>query len=536
LKEEKITQAWREYQQGIEYKQQIDLYDEVDENYNFFWGDQWKGINTAGLPTPVFNTIKPMIKFMVVQVKDRKLSINFTADGVYKEDNEKDIQAVVTQVSDYAKFTWNRLNMEAKNLEGLENAAITGDYILYHWWDDSIETGQPFKGDINSQIIDNVNYCPGNPNNPDVQSQPYIILVFREMVETVREHAKKNGIPKAEIEMITPDEETEYTAGDPGKIELSNHGKCNVLLRMWKENGTVHFAKYTKTATVQKPTDAKIRRYPIAMMNWTKRKNCCHGIAEVTYQKANQVYINKQMAFTQLYLLQTAYPKVLFDKTVIREWTNKVAGAIGVNGNTQDAARYMQPPQIPFDVWKGAEFTMRTMMELAGANDAALGNISNPDNTSAFIAIREAAVVPLQAQEERFRQMMRDMGLIWFEFWLANYPEDRQITFEYQGEKQSVEFELSRYKDLVFDVKIDVGESAMWSEITTVQTLDKLLQAGMITLSDYLEALPDGYIPNRTQMLEKAKQREAMQMQAMQEQEAQENIELPEIPNEGVEL
>jgi len=317
-----------------------------------------------------------------------------------------------------------------------------------------------------------------------------------------------------------------------GKYELGQHDKCNVLLRMWKEDGTVRFAKYTRYACVQPPADARIRRYPVSMMNWTRRKNCCHGIAEVTYQKANQVYINKQMAFTQLYLLQTAYPKVLFDKTVIREWSNKVAGAIGVNGNVNDVARYMQPPQIPFDVWKGAEFTMRTMMELAGANDAALGNISNPDNTSAFIAIREAAVVPLQAQEERFRQMMRDTGLIWFEFWLANYPEGRQLSFDYNGERQSVDFELARYKNLVFDVKIDVGESAMWSEITTVQTLDKLLQGGLITLADYLEALPDGYIPNRTQMLERVRQKEAEEKELAEAPEEMLLGDMPELPTE----
>jgi hypothetical protein len=528
LNEEKITQAWREYQKGIDYKSQINLYDEVDENYNFFYGDQWKGIAATNLPTPVFNTIKPMVKFMVVQVKDRKLTMNLTADGVLDDETQKDVQAVVSQVSSYSKFTWSRLNMEAKNLEGLENAAITGDYILYHWWNKDIETGQPFTGDIDSCIIDNVNYYPGNPNEPDVQKQPYIILVFREMVDEVRATAKKNGISQAEIDLITTDEDTTYTAGDDGKTELMEHGKCNVLLRMWKENGVVMFAKYTKAATVQKPTNAKIRRYPVAMMNWTKRKNCCHGVAEVTYNKANQVYLNKQMAFTQLHLLKTSYPKVVYDKTVITGgWSDKVAGAIGVNGPVEQVAKYMNPPQMPGDAWKGIEFTMQSMMELAGANDAALGNISNPDNTSAFIAIREAAVVPLQSQEERFRQMMRETGLIWFEFWLNYYPEGRQIAFDFNGQKTSVGFELARYKNLVFDVKIDVGESAMWSEITTVQTLDKLLQAKMITLSDYLEALPDGYIPNRTQMLERAKQREAATQQEQAVEEGEEPEELP---------
>jgi hypothetical protein len=523
-----ITKAWQEYLKGVDYKSSIDLYDTVDENYDFFYGDQWRGIKSENLPTPVFNTFKRSIPFMVAQVKDRKLTLNYTAEGVY--DDVGDIQAIVKQMSDYAKNTWSRLNMEAKNMEGLENAAITGDYILYHWWDKQVETGQPFKGDINNQIIDNVNYYPGNPNNPNVEEQPYIILVFRDMVENVREMARQNEIPQADIEKIVADEDTEYTAGSEGKNELDDHGKCNVLLKMWKENGTVHFGKFTKYTAIQPPTDAKIRRYPIAMMNWTKRKNCCHGVAEVTYNKTNQVYINRQMAMNQLYLMSCSYPKALYDETIIKKWSNKVVGAIGVNGSVEQAAKYLSPPQIPYDVWKGTEFTMTKMLELAGANDAALGNIKNPDNTSAFIAIREAAIVPLQAQTERFHQMMRDVGLIWFEFWLAYYPENRQITFTtVEGEPVQVPFELKNYENLVFDVKIDVGEAAMWSEITTVQTLDKLLQGQLITLSQYLEQLPDGYIPNKSKLLQQAKEQEeaaraAAEEQAAMEQAAQEQM------------
>lgn len=514
--EEKLTQAWQEYQKGIDYKLQLDLYDTVDKNYNFFWGDQWSGITSTNLPTPIFNTIKPMVKFMVAQVKDKKLTMNMTVEGSYAGD-AKDIQAIITQASGYAKTTWERLNMEDKNMEGLFNAAITGDYILYHWWDDSIKTGQPHTGDINSMIIDNVNYYPGNPNEPDPQKQPYIIIASRDLVENVR--AMADGT--TEIELIVADEDNNYTAGDEGKTEIADHGKCNVLLKMWKQDGFVWFARYTKTAEVQKPKNSKIKRYPISIMNWEKRKNCCHGIAEVTYNIANQVYLNKQMALTQLHLLLTSYPKVIYDKTKMTGgWSDKVAGAIGVNGPTEDVARYMQPPQMSGDTWKGVQFTKDTMMELAGANDAALGNISNPDNTSAFIAIREAAVVPLQSQEMRFRQMMRDTGRIWFEFWMAFYPEGREITVEIDGEKQNIPFNMADYQDLVFDVKIDVGESTMWSEITTVQTLDKLLQNGMIPLSDYLEALPDGYIPNRTKMLERAKQREAEAAAAAQQTEA----------------
>ena len=516
-----ITKAWAEYQAGIDFKNRINLFGEVQENYRFFEGDQWSGISAPNLPTPVFNIIKPIGNFKVAQVKDRKLlpnvQVKYMPEVYTLEDSPEQIKKVILrQVNDYAKFTWNRLKMDFHNMEGLLDAFCSGDYILYNWWNPNVETGQPFKGDVDIRHVDNVSYFPGNPNIADVQSQPYIILAFRELLENVKKLAKGNPL----IDSIVSDEETEYQASDTAMIELDTTKKCTVLLKMWKENEKVMFAKYTRYVEIQPPTDSGLKLYPLAMMNWTPKKNCCHGVANVTYLKANQVYINKQMAFTQLYLLQTAYPKVLFNKTVIPEWSNKVAAAIGVNGPVDGMAKYLNPPTIPFDVWKGFQETISKTMELDGANDPALGNISNPDNTSAFIAIREAAIVPLQLQQERFYTMMRDLTAIWLDFWLANYPDGRDITIMIDGQPVTVPFEAAKYKDILFDVNIEIGEAQMWSEVNTVKTLDALLQGGQIKLSQYYKRMPDGYIPEKQELYEQALQDEQMaeQMAAQQAQ------------------
>ena len=80
------------------------------------------------------------------------------------------------------------------------------------------------------------------------------------MVENVKREAKENGVKN--LDKIVSDEETEYTAGEHGKIELADHGKCIVLLRMWKENGELWFAKYTRNAEILKPVKAKTKLYP----------------------------------------------------------------------------------------------------------------------------------------------------------------------------------------------------------------------------------------------------------------------------------
>ena len=286
----KITDAWNEYQQGIDFKNQISLYKTVDENIRFYEGNQWYGVDAKNMPTPVFNIIKPACKLMTVQIKDRKLALKYNTDG-----EREDIKSILNQMNDYSKRTWNRLNMESKNLEGLIDAFNTGDYILYTWWNKEIETGQPFTGDIDCMLIDNVNFYPGNPNSSDVQTQPYIILVMRDMVANVREMARKNKVSSEKIKLIVPDEDTDNSAGDIGKIELDGSEKCNVLLKMWKKDGEVYFSKYTKYVQIQEDKKANLKLYPIALMNWYPRKNCCHGTAETTYMKSNQVYINKQI-------------------------------------------------------------------------------------------------------------------------------------------------------------------------------------------------------------------------------------------------
>ena len=45
---------WKEYNAGVDFKNQIDLYETVRNNENFYIGKQWEGVRSNGLPTPVF--------------------------------------------------------------------------------------------------------------------------------------------------------------------------------------------------------------------------------------------------------------------------------------------------------------------------------------------------------------------------------------------------------------------------------------------------------------------------------------------------
>ena len=490
------TQVWKEYERGIDYKMRIGLYNTVDLNERFFAGDQWVGIPHEGLPTPVVNFIRYATAWKIAAVTDRRLSMRFMAEGV---GDGGDISIYARQISDFCDVLWERLKMDYLTKEGLKQAAITGDYLQYFYWDPNLETGQAVTGDIATQLIDNVNYYPGNPSNPDVQNQPYIILAFRELVDKVKEEAKANGCDN--LDDIVADDDTEYTSGDRGKVELSEAGKCNVLLKMVKRDGRVWCEKAVRRAVVAPMKDTGLKRYPIALMNWDTRKNSCHGVAEVTGLIPNQVYVNKILALSQLSQMQMSFPKVVYDRTRIREWTNKVAGAIPVNGDISGAAQYLGLPGAGYDAWQGLNATLETTMRMMGANDVTLGNIRNPDNTSAFIATRDAALVPLQSQQERFYNLVEDVGLIWLDFIQHYYKSGRMIPMEDNGQRIFVPIPDEALEPYTMRLKLDVGPSSTWSEVQTLQTLDNLLKGGKLTLKQYLERIPDGHIPRKTELL-----------------------------------
>ena len=68
MKNRNLTTAWKQYEEGRSYKNAIGLYNRVDENERFFRGDQWRGVDAGGLPTPVFNLIKRIGSYLVSAV------------------------------------------------------------------------------------------------------------------------------------------------------------------------------------------------------------------------------------------------------------------------------------------------------------------------------------------------------------------------------------------------------------------------------------------------------------------------------------
>jgi len=518
LKNYEVTEEWRQYQAGIDYNHKIDLYQTVDKNEAFYAGEQWRGVQANGLPTPVFNIFKRVINWLIASILSHNIKMQFVPENVGDEPaNEKEefVKEAAELVSNYSETLWEKLKMQQKLRQWLLDAALSGDACAYVFWNPNIDTGQEMQGDIDIECVDNVNVFFGNPNDQRVETQPYIILAFRELVSKLKEEAKANGIPAEQIRLITPDEETFYQSGDRSKIELeekeANTGKCIALLKLWKENGRVYAKKITKYTVIRDKWDTMLRNYSTTWMNWDKRKNSYHGQAVGTGLIPNQVFINKMFAMAMMSLMHTAFPKVVYDKSLIGAWNNQIGAAIGVEGtgDVKQVAHYLSPGQMSEQVLKVIDLAIQYTKDMLGASDAALGDVK-PENTSAIIAVQQAAAVPLENIKQNLYQFIEDIGYIWLDF-MANYYGKRSIDVEVLGKREIREFDFSRLKDMKFRLKIDVGPSSYWSEITAMQTLDNLLNTERISFTQYLERVPKGLIPKKQELIEEIKSQDQKQ-------------------------
>jgi hypothetical protein len=539
------TQDWELYLQGIEYKNKINLFHNTNRNERFYAGHHWDGVDTGGLPQVKLQLTKRIINWKVAQVMSDMLSMQFSADNSanYDVSNPNKIQElnkVASMLSDYSKTTWERLKQDSLNEQALLDAALSGDGIAYFYWDDTINAGMnqdgaDIKGDMAEELIDNVCYFPGNtseprPNDKNGPLQPYILLAFRKSVSKVKEEATyyatiedpnlNNGLAQEQIDSIVADTETQYLAGDRAKQEPNadkDGGKCTVLLKMWVQDGTIWARKSTQSVKFRKDYNTELHRYPVALMNWTPRKNSCHGEAEATELVPNNIAVNKLMATMIVWTMLMAYPKPIYDTNKISAWNNDITKAIPVEGDVTGAVTFAQPSGLPSSVMELFDKLVTVTKDMAGANETALGDNSITKTAAGIVALQKASALPLSTNKRRFAQWVEDIGLIWLDFWLTKYNVNRVLTVEQDGQAIQVPFDGSQYNSTAFNLKIDVGASTQWSEVASIQTMDNLLNQKLIAFKQYLERIYNGLIPDKEGLIDEIEQQEQQgQMQAFE--------------------
>lgn len=516
--------GWEFYELGVQYNDAIDLDDTVEVNENFYIGKQWEGVQSNGLPTPVYNFIKRVVGFIVATITSDNIKVN--ASALAATANTKQLFEPVKIVNEEFDALTERNNITYLIREYARNAAVDGDGCTYTYWDDTVETGQKVKGAIKTELVENTRVFFGNPEDRQVQTQPYIIIAQRELVRNVRLRAKANGI--SEWDQIV-DSENRQNGSRP---VVNNNDKTDLLTLLWRDDdtGEIWSYEFTENCEVKKPVSLGIRLYPITWLNWDYIQDSYHGQAMVTGLEAAQIFVNKMWALTQVNAMRGSYPKVIYDKSRIAHWDNRVGAAIGINGgDVNGVATILDPPGMSPQVFQLIQLAVEEAEQSLGATAVALGD-TRPDNTSAIIALQRAAQTPSEITKQNLYRSIEDLYRIYLEF-MAEYYGERQVdtepprevveSYQFVGmpapEEVQTTFDFDILKDHPMTIKLEPGSGAYFNEITAATTLDNLLRMGQIDIVDYLERIPDSAIPQRFALLERKKQMmQQMQMQQMQ--------------------
>ena len=500
------------------YGSDKNYYDVIDTNIAFASGDQWRNVVADGLPKPVFNIIKRVKQFKIASLKADNISISIQPMEYRPQTNDLRMQQKVKD-TDLAnaeiKNVLENIKFDAKSRTLLADGFDTGDWCMHFYFD---LDEQPFKktmpnvkGLIKAEIIDSTNVIFGNPNTRQVEKQPYIILVGRDLVSNLKEEAKKNG--SKDIDSIKGDSETEYQMGDNGKVENDAKGyeKALYIIKYYKKDGKIYANKSVRGTYIYKEKDTEFSYYPVCFNNWEEVKGSYHGRSETTGIIPNQIAINKMFAMVIYHLMLTAFPTGVYDADRIEGWTNEIGAQIPVtnlNGESiRNVAGYLEPATMSTQIINAIELAMQYTKETLGVGDASLGNVTM-NNATAIIAIQKSAAVPLENVKAAFYEFVEDCGKVIIDMMGTKYGI-RPVVITGPNNERTVEmFDFSQLKDMWLHVKTDVGNASYFSEVASVQTLDNLLNNGFIEFVEYLKRIPDEIIPNKQELITSIEQQD----------------------------
>lgn len=507
----------KKFEKAFDFKQQIGLYDTVQINEEFFVGKQWEGVQANGLPTPTFNFLKQVVNFQVATITSDNMAIQATPLPSVSPYSAEQVERITEVLNHQYAAILERNHFVSRLREFMRNAAVDGDSCIYSYFDPTIENGQLVKGEIVTEIIENTRVHFGNPNCRDVQNQPHIILSRRELVDDVKYRAEE--YQKVGVCGMNPDEITADSEKFCNKYDSYTDDKVTVLTYLYRnrETGTIWCTESTEKGILRNAYDTQYKLYPLVWLSWDYIQDCYHGQAMITGLIPNQKFINKMFAMVGISLMTTAFPKVIYDKNRIRNWDGGVGTAVGVAGNVDSVAKTIDGATVNPQIAQFINLAVDKSRSFLGASDVAMGD-SRPDNTSAIIALQRAANTPMEMTKQNMYQCVEDLARIWQDMMSVRYgvrmvevsmsmdePGEQPLGMFLPPQTFLEPFDFACLANFPIAIKQDVGASSYWSEMANMQTLDNLLMNHHITLQQYLERLPSGYISKKQELIQEIK-------------------------------
>ena len=516
------VKIFNEYRKGTEFKSALTskgLFEQSKINERFFIGDQWHGARCGNeRPLVRHNVIKRIGDYKMAQILNQKIKMNFSAEGVPTLDDtenpfttngvltEKEISFIMSTFSDYYNTTSERLKLDVLNTQVLRNAYISGTSLLYTYWDSAAETGLfaddgktvKIKGDIACELLKIEDVVFGDPYCEDIQKQPFIIISSHQEAEAVAREARLFGADLKTLANIH---------------EEAVDGKVTVLTKLYKSyhadgSFTVMTVKVTENAVVRQAFSTNLRLYPLAVLRWESKNGCAYGESEITYLIPNQIAINRMITANVWSAMSNGLPIMLVNGDAVNEKiTNDPGQIIKIYGSREDvegAVKYVAPEAKIKEFDESINSLINNTLTQSGANEVALGD-SRADNATALIAMRDAALMPLQIVKTRYYAFLEDVSRIWADFWITHYGK-RKIKRIKNNKSDYIPFDGERYRQLIVTASVDVNISPVFDEKQRLETLITLFDKGIISKKQLLQRIPDGMIYDINTIIDESEQ------------------------------
>jgi len=522
LRELKQTDIWNLYERGRNYMRMMHIFSDTDKNYRFYSGNQWEGAKINGIEQAQFNFIETIVNYKTSTINNNLWGIHYSSENFENREFRKTAENTCELLNKKATKVWEKDSLDLKIRELSDDSAINDEAIIYV---DYEEDTQSPKNEVLSK--NDVQY--GNENESDIQKQPYIIIKQRLPLITVEQMAIKAGVSKEKIALIGVDHDNFEQAGDDAKYEKEE--MCTLITKMWKEEGTVHFAKSVKYVEIKEDTNTGLSLYPIAHFIWKQKKGSARGEGEVRFLIPNQIELNKTLARMLLAVKQSSYPQkvVNMDKIQNPSAVNQIGGIIKTkNGTTIDDVSKIfgniQPAQMSGDVQTLIQNLISITRELKNASDIATGGV-DPEKASgkAILAIQQASQQPLVRQLSGLKKFIEDLARIWLDMWIVYTPDGLTLE-ETQTDSQTneaytqlVKIPATVMKQLQADVKVDITPKSAFDKYAQELSLENLLKGGFFNpqmipqLKLYVNALSDDSVMPKQKLLDIIEQAEEEQ-------------------------
>ena len=523
--EENVTKVWVEYQKGVMFNRSHNLYTETEKNYNFYHGNQWEGAKLGDIQPVVFNIVKPIVKYKLGVITQNHYEIIFNPNIYDTIEEGQALEQLCKVLNGHIAKVWELQKADQKVREASKDACINAEGIVHTYFED----------EVIAEVIDKNNICYGNENSSDIQSQPYIIIAYRQPVSQVKDKARELGIEESEVKLILPDSDVQEQAGYTGITDEVNP-MCLVLLKYYKKNGKVYYTKGTKHVELEKEKATDMNLYPIAHCIWEEKKGSSRGIGAVACIIPNQIEINKIDARRALAVKIGAFQKLVYNQELVAnaKELGKVGGAIAIKGgatvdDVRKAIGYIYPASMSPDAANLSAEMKANTRDLEGAGDTATGNV-DPTQASgkAILAVQQASQQPLGEQVENYKTFVEDLARIWFDMWKAYEVKGMNIMYEKKDSEGNIVQEpgvisYETLQKLEPHIKVDITPRGSYDRYAQELSLENLFMNNKITFEEYVDSLPaDAVMPKATleKIVTRRKENQArltqMQMEANQ--------------------